>query len=78
MVEKEDLLIICSVLFMLILIAISPFMEVMSQKRTCKNQAEAMGFGYEYKWYMMGENICTYIMPDGKRIISTKYRALED
>ena len=78
MIGKEDLIIFICAISIIILMALSPFFEVMSQRRTCMNQANAMGFGYEYKWYVIGENVCTYIMPDGKRIISTKYRALED
>ena len=76
--EFEDYFIFLFVLLIIICIAVAPFFEYISEKRTCKNQATNMGFDYEYNWYFIGENVCTYIMPDGKRIISTKYRALED
>lgn len=53
------------------------FLSIYPEKINCKHQAEAMGFGYDFEWYIMTDNICTYIMKDGKRVISTKYRAFD-
>lgn len=53
------------------------FLSIYPEKINCKRQAEAMGFSYDFEWYIMTENICTYIMKDGKRVISTKYRAFD-
>lgn len=75
--EETAASIITIILFLLVFIC-STIYGVFSEMVTCKNQASAMGFNYEYDWHIVGDNICTYIMPDGKRIISTKYRALED
>lgn len=59
------------------LVFLLSFLSVYPEKINCKRQAEAMGFGYDFEWYIMTENICTYIMKDGKRVISTKYRAFD-
>ena len=75
--EETAVGIIAIIMFLLVFIC-SPIYGIFSEMVTCKNQATAMGFNYDYDWHLVGDNICTYIMPDGKRIISTKYRALED
>ena len=59
------------------LVLILGFLSIYPEKINCKRQAEAMGFGYDFEWYIMTDNICTYIMKDGKRVISTKYRAFD-
>ena len=65
------------VLFLIGLAFVLNFLSIYPEKINCKRQAEAMGFGYDFKWYIMTDNICTYIMKDGKRVISTKYRAFD-
>ena len=59
------------------LVLILGFLSIYPEKINCKRQAEAMGFGYDFEWYIMTDNICTYIMKDGKMVISTKYRAFD-
>lgn len=65
------------VLFLIGLVFLLGLLSIYPEKINCKRQAEAMGFGYDFKWYVMTDNICTYIMKDGKRVISTKYRAFD-
>lgn len=51
--------------------------SIQKGKIDCRNQATSMGFGYDFEWYIFGTNVCTYILPDGKRVISSKYRVLD-
>lgn len=78
MTSEEWAMGILALILLLVIFVGSPIYGFFSERATCKNQARAMGFEYDYDWHIVGDNICTYIMPDGKRIISTKYRALED
>lgn len=64
-------------LFLIGLVVFLSFLSVYPEKINCKRQAEAMGFGYDFEWYIITENICTYVMKDGKRVISTKYRSFD-
>lgn len=45
---------------------------------TCHNEAQAMGFKYDYKFHVIGNSTCTYILPNGKRVLSTKYGVREE
>lgn len=44
---------------------------------TCRNEAQAMGFKHDYKFHVIGNSTCTYILPNGKRVLSTKYGVRE-
>lgn len=43
----------------------------------CHHEAHSMGFKSDYEFHWVGNNTCTYVLPNGKRILSTKYREME-
>lgn len=43
----------------------------------CHHEAHSMGFKSDYEFHWIGNNTCTYVLPNNKRILSSKYREME-
>lgn len=44
----------------------------------CIADAKALKLKYEYHGHWLASDKCVYILPDGKRILSTQYRDIGD
>lgn len=68
-------LIIGFILFGLLFVAKYGITKI--NEKTCEAEAMAMKFNYEFYWNWIAKSQCVYILPDGKRIISSQYRIVE-
>lgn len=43
----------------------------------CYNEAKDMELKSEFNFHLIGNNTCIYILPNGKKILSTRYRSMD-
>lgn len=74
---KEILLWLAVGLVLIVGYFITIYVISFSERIACYNEAKDQELTSEFKFHWIGNNNCVYILPNGKKIISTKYRAME-
>lgn len=44
----------------------------------CENYANSMNYRSDFQYNLLSNNVCTFILPSGKRVVSKYYRDMED
>ena len=75
--EELGIGLIALVICLVITICVARGCASMINGANCKADAQALKIRYEYHGNWMAKDKCVYILPNGKRILSTQYRGME-
>lgn len=74
--DETETVIACIIVILLLIIGFR-FIAQTINAHDCKADAKALHIKYEYHRGWLANDKCVYILPNGKRILSTQYREME-
>lgn len=76
--ETDGIVAVLMVFIMFLFIGGLRFIAQSIKRADCIADAKALKLQYEYHGHWLASDKCVYILPNGKRILSTQYRDIGD